>query len=277
MDVQINNYARSLANKFGTEEEIHRTREGNGSGKRQIADGDRRAYDSRLAREYVREWVQAWLNSHLILPEHNFKIIQLRLPGWQRPPLSFCDTTGQIVGHIKYTSHEFASLDNAAKRGVALMQWIRDNLHLACGSDREPGEEFFRCGLSVYVDQFGDVFILPINRSDSIIDGAIVLAQSGRGYVHLDSMEATEEYRQGVKYDDFTAAQFIPSNYWWYIGRIPEHKMVNISTSWAAKWRIRYPNREIIYPSQKLEIYRANLKKPIPKLQFEELRVINLD
>jgi hypothetical protein len=266
VDIQINNYTRSFNRKFGPNEEARPSHAGMFKYNKM---------DTVLARQYGREILQAYFNSQL--SKSFLKIVQLHMPGRKHSPLDFCDTTGKIAGRIKYCGYQFVVLDHMAKRGIANPQWVIDNLRLACGSEGRPGEEFFRCGLTTYIDQLGDTFILSVASSDLIIDGKKVIKQAGRGYVHFGEIGPNEEYYKGVSYD-YTAAWFIPSNYWLYIGRIPQNKMMNISTSWAAKWIEKFPGQDVVYPNQKLTIYRTNLHKQAnPDMQFEELRVINLD
>jgi hypothetical protein len=239
-------YLNSLTRKHGTGQEHNQVRYGLGTGKRQkVEDKDTNRLNSRYAKNLGRELLEGWLNAQFTTQIY---FVPFQTPEWPRPPLDFCDQSGKIICYVKYTSHELRSLDLSIMKGIAFPEWIRENMHLALGQDGLPGEDFFICALMLYVDQFGDCIYTSVRRADLAIAGNLYLEQTTSACVHFGRIQSAEERLQGIDFN-FDDAQFLPYNYWHYIGRIPREKMVSISTSWAAKnGTIAYPAENLITP-----------------------------
>jgi hypothetical protein len=271
-------YINSLTRKHGTGQEHNQARYGLGTGKRQkVEDKDANKLNGRYAKNFGKEMLEGWLNQQFAKLSQDIepvRFVSFQTPEWPRPPLDFCDTSGTIICHIKYTSYELARLDLSVNRGAAFPEWIRENMHLALGQGGLPGEDFFKCALMLYVDQFGDCAFMSARRADMAIPHGLPIEQTTWARVNFGKMQSAEEYLQGINFD-FDNAWFFPSNYWHYIGRIPGEEMMNISTSWASK------NGSLVYPAENLAtlpIYQ--LMSPGQPWQLDEdtpIRYIGLD
>jgi len=284
MDQQIKpavDYLNLLTRKHGTGQEHNQARYTFGTGKRQnIKDKDGNKLNSIYAKSFGKEMLEEWLNQQLAKlsqDEAPVHFVPFRTPEWPCPPLDFCDTLGRIVCYIKYTSYELARLDLSVNRGAAFPEWIRENMHLAQGQGGLPGEDFFRCALMLYVDQFGDCAFMSARRADLAIAGDLQIEQTTWACVNFGKMQSADEYRNGINFD-FDNAWFFPSNYWHYIGRIPVEKMLSISTSYAAKcykkgMPLIYPESNLITPP----LHKIMLPGQKDLIDTLPARYINLD
>jgi hypothetical protein len=193
--------------------------------------------DSDLAETFVRAELEKYLHNRR--KGYNGRIIKLQHPGWPRPPLDFCDSTGYYVGEIKYTSWTFCSLDNTISQGVAIPKWKLHNLELACAFGTST--DTFRSPWFIYLDTLGAVYYLTLNKINEIISEAFVTDRPkdlSKPHVHSGRM-----FGGGIDQSDlapgFQDMLFIPSDRWTYISNVPEEKMVRIKTSAAYMARKR--------------------------------------